>query len=92
MTQTGLIANVFAAPIFRQEPRSNDFLMICCRRMGLVGGRGKLGVVLREMPSSMFCVGQVEPRVKGKSYERHLHYLIVYYHLISSNAYKISIR
>merc|ERR1740136_89270 len=64
VTQTGLIANVFAAPIFEQEARPTDFLMILGKRMGLVGGRGKLGVVLRPIPSSIFCVGQVEPRVK----------------------------
>ena len=66
VTQTGLISNVFAAPIFQQKPRSTDFLMILGKRMGLAGGRGKLAVVLRPMPSSIFCVGQVEPRVKGE--------------------------
>lgn len=64
ITQTGLISNVFAAPMFRHEPRSTDFLMILGKKVQSATVRAKLGVVLRPMPSSVFCVGQVEPRIK----------------------------
>lgn len=74
-TQSGLICNLFAAPIFRHDSKPNDFLMILGQ---LQGGRseqgavpserdsafGALGVMLRPFPPNIYCVGQTEPRVK----------------------------
>lgn len=72
-TQSGLISNLFAAPIFRHESKPTDFLMILGQ---LQDGRfdgpsstgnytsGGLGVVLRPFPQNIYCVGQTEPRVK----------------------------
>lgn len=60
---------MFAAPIFRHEPESSDFLMILGRKpvsasrsAGLIQ---QMSVVLRPLPASVFCVGQVEPRERG---------------------------
>jgi hypothetical protein len=71
LSQTGLICNLFAAPIFRHESSPTDFLMILGKlplsKQQIVNGRtipSKLGVSLRPMPSSAFCVGQTEPKVK----------------------------
>ena len=72
-TQSGLISNLFAAPIFRHESKSTDFLMILGQLQdGRFGGpsstgnytSGGLGVVLRPFPQNIYCVGQTEPRVK----------------------------
>lgn len=64
-TQSGLISNLFAAPIFRHDSEPTDFLMV----LGQLGERsnsssGGLGVLLRPLPPSIYCVGQTEPRVK----------------------------
>jgi len=63
---TGLITNMFVAPIFQQTVESTDFLMILGRNAGAsaAGRQDTLKVVLREMPSSVFTVGQTEPRTK----------------------------
>jgi hypothetical protein len=69
-TQSGLICNLFAAPIFRHESKPTDFLMILGqlqdgRSSGTSSGRDYgLGVVLRPFPQNIYCVGQTEPRVK----------------------------
>jgi len=69
-TQTGLISNLFAAPMFRHNSEPTDFLMVC----GQLKGKPRfsnpgdtsvsLGVVLRPLPKNIYCVGQTEPRVK----------------------------
>ena len=68
-TQSGLITNMFAAPIFRHEPESSDFLMILGRKpvsaSRSAGLSQQMSVVLRPLPASVFCVGQVEPRERG---------------------------
>jgi hypothetical protein len=63
---TGLISNLFVAPIFRHEPESTDFLMIVGRNAGatVAGRHESLSVVLRELPTSIFTVGQCEPRTR----------------------------
>ncbi len=63
---TGLISNLFVAPLFKQEPESTDFLMILGRNSGAsIAGRSEsLSVVLRDLPSSVFTVGQTEPRTR----------------------------
>ncbi|KAG7357332.1 DUF3591 domain containing protein [Nitzschia inconspicua] len=63
---TGLISNLFVAPIFLQEPESTDFLMILGRNSGqsIPGRHETLSVVLRELPTSIFTVGQTEPRTR----------------------------
>ena len=61
VTQTGLISNVLVAPMFRHEAESTDFLMILGAKET---GTDHLGVVLRQIPSSVFTVGQTEPRTK----------------------------
>ncbi|KAL3924006.1 MAG: hypothetical protein SGILL_001307 [Bacillariaceae sp.] len=63
---TSLISNLFVAPIFQQEPESTDFLMILGRNSGqsIPGRRETLSVVLRDLPSSIFTVGQSEPRTR----------------------------
>ena len=67
-TQTGLITNLFSAPMFRHDPEPTDFLMVLGRKPNKHGshhgGGGGLGVVLRPLPANLFCVGQTEPRVK----------------------------
>ena len=73
VTQSGLISNLFAAPIFCHAPESTDFLMILGKKPSNKykhnhnGGEttfSPLGVVLRPFPASVFCVGQTEPRIK----------------------------
>jgi transcription initiation factor TFIID subunit 1 len=61
-----LVTNLFVAPLFRHEPENTDFLMILTPPGGQAraGQRDSMGVILREMPSSLFCVGQTEPRAK----------------------------
>lgn len=63
-TVTGLVSNLFVAPMFRHEPESTDFLMILTPPTGAArpGQRDSMGVVLRDLPSSVFTVGQTEPR------------------------------
>lgn len=63
---TGLISNLFVAPVFQQEPESTDFLMILGRNSGqsLPGRHETLNVVLRELPTSIFTVGQTEPKTR----------------------------
>jgi transcription initiation factor TFIID subunit 1 len=63
---TGLITNMFVAPIFQHTAESTDFLMILGRNAGAsaAGRQDTLKVVLREMPTSIFTVGQTEPRSK----------------------------
>lgn len=65
-TLTGLINNLVVAPMFRHEPESTDFLMILAPPGGASrpGQRESMGVILRDMPSSVFTVGQTEPRAK----------------------------
>lgn len=69
VTQTGLITNLFTAPMFRHEPESSDFLMILGRRAISPSKRSgifdRMSVVLRPLPSSVYTVGQVEPRERG---------------------------
>jgi Protein of unknown function (DUF3591) len=68
MSISGLISLLFVAPLFRQEPESTDFLMILGRPTG--GGISRpgmtesLGVMLREFPTSVYTVGQIEPRTR----------------------------
>lgn len=77
-TQTGLISNLFAAPMFSHESEPTDFLMILGQvtrstpsassslssvNAGSTNGGG-LGVFLRPVPPNIYCVGQTEPRVK----------------------------
>ena len=69
-TQSGLITNMFTAPIFRHEPESSDFLMILGRRAispskQRSGIFDRMSVVLKPLPASVFTVGQVEPRERG---------------------------
>ncbi|CAB9522936.1 Transcription initiation factor TFIID subunit 1 [Seminavis robusta] len=68
MTISGLISLLFVAPLFRQEPESTDFLMILGRPSGggiiRPGVTESLGVMLREFPSSVYTVGQTEPRTR----------------------------
>jgi hypothetical protein len=61
-----LVSNLFVAPLFRHEPENTDFLMVLTPPGGQArtGQRDSMGVILREMPTSMFCVGQTEPRAK----------------------------
>jgi hypothetical protein len=63
---TGLISNLFVAPIARHEPEQTDFLMILGRNSGasIPGRHEVLNVVLRELPASLFSVGQAEPRTR----------------------------
>ncbi|KAL7553169.1 hypothetical protein ACHAWF_016414, partial [Thalassiosira exigua] len=70
-TQTGLVSNCFAAPMFIHESEPTDFLMVMGQlQKGTTPGGlpsatgGGLGVVLRPLPANIFCVGQTEPRVK----------------------------
>jgi transcription initiation factor TFIID subunit 1 len=64
--QTGLISNLFAAPMFRHEPEETDFLMILRKKSTGPARQNSqsqsLGVVLRPLPSNVFVVGQTEPR------------------------------
>jgi transcription initiation factor TFIID subunit 1 len=68
VTQTGIISNLFVAPMFRHEAESTDFLMVLGSAPTgdtvLSGPRKTLGVVLRPLPSSVYTVGQTEPRIK----------------------------
>ena len=65
---SALISLLFVAPIFRQEAENTDFVMILGRPTG--GGISRpgmtesLGVMLRDFPSSVYTVGQCEPRTR----------------------------
>jgi transcription initiation factor TFIID subunit 1 len=65
-TLTGLINNLFVAPMFLHEPETTDFLMILTPPGGASrpGQRESMGVILRDMPSSIYTVGQIEPRTR----------------------------
>jgi Protein of unknown function (DUF3591)/Bromodomain len=69
VTQTGLVTNLFVAPMFLHEPESTDFLMILGKRFiganKRPGGTDRMSVILRSIPSSVYTVGQVEPRERG---------------------------
>mmetsp|Transcript_9580 Transcript_9580/g.12123 ORF Transcript_9580/g.12123 Transcript_9580/m.12123 type:complete len:1513 (-) Transcript_9580:108-4646(-) len=63
VTQIGLVNNLYVAPMFRHEPKNTDFLMILSKKhQG--SNSSRLGVVLRQMPSNVYCVGQTEPKRK----------------------------
>eukprot|EP00934_Nitzschia_sp_Nitz4_P004104 Nitzschia sp. Nitz4//scaffold390_size11914//842//8150//NITZ4_009014-RA/size11914-snap-gene-0.14-mRNA-1//-1//CDS//3329550186//4094//frame0 len=63
---TGLVSNLFVAPIYRHEPEQTDFLMILGRNSGasIAGRHETLSVILRDFPTSIFTVGQTEPRTR----------------------------
>lgn len=63
---TGLVNNLFVAPMARHEPEQTDFLMILGRNSGasIPGRHEVLSVTLRELPISIFTAGQVEPRAR----------------------------
>jgi transcription initiation factor TFIID subunit 1 len=65
-TVTGMISNLFVAPMFRHEPESTDFLMILTPPTGATrpGQHDSMGVVLRDLPESCFTIGQTEPRTR----------------------------
>jgi hypothetical protein len=64
-TQTGLITNMFAAPMFRHDAEPTDFLMVLGKKPSSKHtGPAALGVVLRPLPANTFTVGQIEPRIK----------------------------
>ena len=65
-TLTGLINNLFVAPMFLHEPETTDFLMVLTPPGGASrpGQRESMGVILRDMPSSIYTVGQLEPRTR----------------------------
>ena len=65
VTQSALISSLFAAPLFRHDPKKTDFLLI----LGKIPNRQqgvapKLPVAIRPMPDNIFCVGQTEPKTK----------------------------
>ena len=63
-TISALVSNLFVAPIFRHDPESSDFLMILTPPSGAArpGMREGMGVILRDFPKNIYCVGQTEPR------------------------------
>lgn len=65
-TLTGIVSNLFVAPMGRHEAESTDFLLILTPGSGAsrAGQRESLGVVLRDLPTSCFTVGQILPRTK----------------------------
>ena len=66
-TQTGLISNLFAAPLFRHEAKNTDFLLIIGKiptKPEEGSSSMKLPVYIRPMPTSVFVAGQVEPKTK----------------------------
>ena len=65
-TITGLINNLFVAPMFRHKPKSSDFLIVLTPLGGAArhDDREKVGVILRALPASIFTVGQTEPRTR----------------------------
>ena len=64
MTQTGLVNNLFVAPMVRHEPKSTDFLMMVGKPISKDEGSSRLGVILRSMPENIFIAGQTEPKRK----------------------------
>lgn len=65
-TVTGIITNLFVAPMFLHEPETTDFLMVLTPPSGAArpGQRESMSVILRDLPTSTFTVGQTEPRVR----------------------------
>lgn len=65
-TRTALISNLFVAPMFRHEPESTDFLMILTPPGGQArpGQRESMNVILRDLPTSVYTVGQTEPKTR----------------------------
>ena len=66
--QSSLISSLFAAPIFRHDPKKTDFLLILGKvpnKQQAAAGMTKLSVVIRPMPDNIFCVGQTEPKTKA---------------------------
>lgn len=65
-TLTGLISNLFVAPMFRHEPECTDFLMILTPPSGATrpGQRESMGAILRDFPKSVYTAGQTEPRTR----------------------------
>jgi len=63
---TGLVNNLFVAPMVRHEPQRTDFLMILTPGSGAsrAGQRDSMGVVLRDFPKNVFTVGQTTPRTR----------------------------
>jgi hypothetical protein len=63
---TGLVSNLFVAPVCQHEPESTDFLMILGRNSGAsTNGRLEtMSVILRELPTNVYTVGQTEPRTR----------------------------
>ena len=60
-TQTGIVNNLFVAPMYRHDPKPTDFLLILGKSRYQSGG---LGVILRSMPKNIFTAGQTEPKRK----------------------------
>jgi hypothetical protein len=63
-TQTGLINNLFIAPMVRHEPRKTDFIMILGSTKYQSSTSTTHGVILRPMPTNVFIAGQTEPKRK----------------------------
>ena len=63
-TQSGIICNLYSAPIFHHKPQTSDFLMIINKRRSTDIGEGGVNVLLRDFPTSLYCVGQIEPKIK----------------------------
>lgn len=65
---SGLISLLFVAPLFRQEPETTDFIMVLGKSLGgggvVRGSNEAMGVMLRDMPKSVYTVGQTEPRTR----------------------------
>eukprot|EP00978_Attheya_sp_CCMP212_P011558 scaffold28550_cov41-Attheya_sp.AAC.1 len=85
-TQTGLITNMFAAPMFRHDAEPTDFLMVLGKKPSSKHtGPAALGVVLRPLPANTFTVGQIEPRIKVFAHnttgEKHFSNLFTTYHI-----------
>lgn len=66
-TQSGIISNLFSAPVFMHEARSTDFILTLGKRSTIKGeliDSFRYGAMLRSMPKTLFVVGQIEPRTK----------------------------
>jgi len=72
-TQTGIISNLFDAPIFRHESKPCDFLMTLQKKPLnsssstsplLSSHRFALSVILNKFPTNIYLAGQTEPRIK----------------------------
>lgn len=62
-TVSALVSNLFVAPIFQHKSQPSDYLMIFTSETGEASQK-TVGVVLRNLPGSVYCVGQTEPREK----------------------------